>query len=80
MPVSQKLAKLMGRWSIKYKEWKSGKELESGITEIESISLRLEQIKTQFSGFKKDEIKILISVESNIEKSPLLVFFNHSFF
>ena len=34
MPVSQKLAKLRGGWSIKYKEWKGGKELESGVTEI----------------------------------------------
>ena len=29
MPVSQNLAKLRGGWSIKYKEWKGGKELES---------------------------------------------------
>lgn len=34
MPVSQKLAKLRGGWSIKYKEWKGGKELKSGVTEI----------------------------------------------
>ena len=34
MPVSQKLAKLRGGWSINYQEWKGGKELESGVTEI----------------------------------------------
>ena len=54
MPVSQKLAKLREGWSIKYQEWKGGKELESGVTEIYSISFWLEQIKTQFSGFKKE--------------------------
>ena len=34
MPVSQNLAKLRGGRSIKYKEWKGGKELESGVSEI----------------------------------------------
>ena len=36
MPVSQKLAKLRGGWSIKYKECKGGKVLtgKSGVTEI----------------------------------------------